>query len=559
MIWNTACPDWQKRIMEGRSLIPELPLFEDQRAKAIRIFKRLRIPDVHGTPTIGEAAGPWLFPIVEAIFGSYDSHLRRRMIQEYFWLIPKKNGKSSSAAAIMVEALILNDRPEGEFVLVAPTKEIANISLKQARGTIKIDPALEKTFQVIDHIKTIIHRRTGARLLIKAADTDVITGGKQIGTMIDELHVLASKHNAADIMIELRGALAARPDGFLIIVTTQSKAPPQGVFKTELQKARDVRDGKLELPLLPILYELPHELALDGGWKNKAYWPLVNPNLGRSVDEIFLERELLSAENEGIAKLTLFASQHFNVEIGLGLHADRWTGADFWLAQADHSLDLRQIMQRCEVITVGIDGGGLDDLLGLAVIGREIGTEKWLCWAHAYVHRSVLELRKSEAPKFLDFEKAGDLTIVDFMGDAFEDIAEIAEGIDQSGLLATVGLDPHGVSEIVTALDGKGIKGDDRIIGISQGYKLTGTIKSAEVKLSDGKLIHCGQELMTWCVGNAKVEPKGNAVIITKQASGRAKIDPLMAMLNAVALMGLNPQAWPSRSAYEDGHDLIVI
>ena len=65
----------------------------------------------------------------------------------------------------------------------------------------------------------------------------------------------------------------------------------------------------------------------------------------------------------------------------------------------------------------------------------------------------------------------------------------------------------------------------------------------AEGKLSDGVMVHGGQPLMAWCAGNAKVEPKGNATLITKQASGTAKIDPLMAGLNAVSLMALNPVA----------------
>jgi phage terminase large subunit-like protein len=91
----------------------------------------------------------------------------------------------------------------------------------------------------------------------------------------------------------------------------------------------------------------------------------------------------------------------------------------------------------------------------------------------------------------------------------------------------------------------------DRIIGITQGWKLTSPIKTAERKLAEGVLVHSGQPLMAWCVSNAKIVPSANAVLITKQASGTGKIDPLMAMLNAVYLMSLNPEPQNTKSFWE--------
>ena len=444
----------------------------------------------------------------------------------------------------------MNRRPEGEFLLVAPTKEIADIAFKQASGTIRIDPELTKLFHIQRHIRLITHRRTGAALQIKAADTDTITGSKALVTLIDETHVFAKRPRAADVFVELRGALAARPDGLLCQITTQSKEPPAGVFKAELEMARDVRDGKIALPLLPVLYELPHRLATDGGWKNRTYWPLVNPNMGRSVDAEFLAREVMKAEAQGPQALALIASQHFNVQIGQSLLGNGWAGAEFWESRTDPTLTLESILARCEVIVVGVDGGGLDDLFGFVTLGRDRDTKNWLCWSHAWCHSSVLTRRKSIAARLMDFAAAGELTIVDDRLDDVSSITAIIEQIRDAGLLGAVAADPYSLGGLVDALAEIDVATDNKLlVGIGQGIKLMNAIKTSERKLVDGTLWHSGSALMAWCVGNVKIEATNTAIRATKQNAGDAKVDVWFALMDAVEIMATNPDG--SGSIYD--------
>jgi phage terminase large subunit-like protein len=200
------------------------------------------------------------------------------------------------------------------------------------------------------------------------------------------------------------------------------------------------------------------------------------------------------------------------------------------------------VLRRADVVTVGIDGGGLDDLLGLSVIGRDAITRDWLLWSRAWAHPTVLERRKSEAARMQDFARDGDLRIVARLGDDVEEVADLVADIDRAGLLHAVGLDPVGIGGIVDALAERHITGD-RVVGIPQGWRISGAIKTLERKLGDTTVWHPGQAMMAWCVGNARLEPRGNAITITEQAAGKAKIDPLVAAFNAAELMSRNPEA----------------
>lgn len=516
----------------------------------MRIFSRLRVPDMPGTPRYGEISRPWVLDLVRAIFGSFDPRLKKRMLREFFLMVPKKNGKSAIAAAIIVTAAISNERPEAELLLIAPTKKIADIAYKQAAGIVRLDKELAKIFHCQTHLRQITHRNTGATIAIKAADTDVITGSKATYSLIDETHVFAERSRANEVFTEIRGALAARSDGFLLQITTQSKRPPVGVFETELKTARDVRDGKVQLPLLPVLYELPEPASADGGWMDEQTWPLVNPNLGASVDVDFLRDELVKAERNGAAELALLASQHFNVQIGLALRSDGWAGTRVWDRGIEHGLSLEKLLDRSEIVTVGIDGGGLDDLLGVAVIGRERGTKRWLSWAHALISDIGMERRKGNTEQYLKFERDGDLTRFAYVPPS-EEIADaenirfvvdLVRRIKDRGLLAQVGVDAAGIGAIVDALAAIGVTQDaEKLDAVRQGISLMGAIKTIEIKLADYSFRHGDSAMMRWCVGNLRIVPTPTAMRAARDESGYGKIDPLMALFNAAHLMALNP------------------
>ena len=538
--WTTSMPDWGDRIRTGKSIIPP-PIFPAEAEAALAVFKEFRIVDAPGSPRIGEACAPWVFDLAAALFGSYDAESGQSLIKEVFVLVSKKNSKSTIAGAIMLTALVRSWRQSAQFVVIAPTTEVATNAFSPARDMVAKDEELDDLIQVQSHIKTLTNRTTSATLKVLAADSNTVGGLKAVGVLVDELHLFGKVAQAENMFREAFGGLASRPEGWIIYLTTQSDEPPAGVFKQKLQYARDVRDGKIHDPaFLPVLFEFPDDMTASGQNLLLENMWMTNPNIGYSVDHDFLSREFKKAEAAGPESFRGFMAKHANVELGLNLRSDRWAGADFWEAQAKPAVTLQTILDECEVIDVGIDGGGLDDLLGFAVLGRKRDSHEWLVWTHAWAHPSVMERRKSEASRFIDFSKDGDLTLVKMIGDDVTDVAEIVAEIERSGLLDKIGVDPHGLGGIVEALHDLDIPAD-KIVGVSQGWKMTGAIKTSERKLAEGMMIHGGQPMMNWCVGNAKVEPKGNAISITKQAAGFAKIDPLMALFNAVSLMSLNP------------------
>ena len=560
--WSTACLDWQERIVARRSLIPVGPLFPDEAEAALAVFKSLHIVDLPGKPTFGEACAEWVFDFVRVIFGAYDHRQARRLIRKFLLLISKKNSKSTIAAGIMVTALIRNWRFQAELLILAPTIEVAGNSFDPAAGMVRHDPELNALLQVVDHQRLIKHRTTEAELKIVAADKDVVSGTKAGFVLVDELWLFGKRPAAKAMLREATGGLSSAREGFVVYLTTHSDEEPRGVFKDQLDHFRGVRDGLIDDPAsLGVLYEYPPAMLDRDAYLDPANFYVTNPNIGRSVHVDWLESELAQELRGAGEGLQVFLAKHLNVEIGTRLSRDRWTGAEFWDGAVDRTITVAELIRRCEVIVAGIDGGGLDDLLGLCLIGREKGSKRWLVWCHAWAWSIVWKRRQDivtkldelVAEKSLSRCEMADVAAIDLDGEETEEeltedirgVVDVLVKVRDAGLFPeehAIGLDPVGVTAIVDELARRDFA-DAQFSSIGQGYKLSSAVKGSARKLAARTMRHDGSALMRWCVGNAKMEPRGASAVAIVKTSAGAKIDPLAAMFNAVMLMTRNPEA----------------
>lgn len=557
-MWDLSCPDWETRIRERRSLIPDLQLNETEAAMGLAFYDQLPLPDGLDEMTLGKASGEWFRDIVRTVFGSWDAESRVRSIRDFFVMAPKGSSKTTYSAGLMLTAMLMNRRRNVDALFIGPTQSISDRAYDQAAAMVRKSPELLRRFQCIDHQKTIKDLDMDSELKVKTFALDVLTGAIVFFVLLDELHVLGTNQNTTKVLRQIRGGLDKTQEGALLITTTQSDEVPAGAFKDELMIARKIRNGdyrgKQIRPMLPVLYEFPSDIArqtkedraagIEPKWYDPDTWSMVMPNLSRSIHLRDLIPDWNSEREKGEKPIRIWASQHLNIEIGVGIENEGWGGAEFWDERGDKTLSLDELIRRSEVATVGIDGGGLDDLLGLCVIGRERDTRRWLIWTHAFANPKVEERRKKISAQLRQFESDGDLTFCGVPDDVNK-LAAVVARLSAAGLLPeknAVGFDPNNVGAIVEALAAEKIT-EDQLRRIKQGTSLSPAIWGIERKLSDGTAVHSGSALMGWAVSNVKIERKDNGDQATKRLAGAAKIDPFIAMLCAGILMSWNPVA----------------
>lgn len=509
-------------------MIPETKDPTGRGERAWQIMRRLPVTEgEHAGRRVGDTSPPWMPKLTRLIFGHTDE-AGRRVLREAFVAIGKKNAKTTFASAIGMTSLLLEEEQRAFVAMLAENRPQARLCFENMVHMVRADEELGERFEIVDHRHTLRYPRTGSRATAIAADMASLVGFNPSLGIVDELHLLGATPKGAALVNQIRTGSVARREPLLCSFSTAPTDRSAGIFESTMQKARRVIAGEeIDPRFFAWLCLIPDGLDPE----DPENWHWSNPSLGHtiSLQRLIDSRESAKYDPEA---LRTFNSQNLNILPDGSTAEGKWMAPAIWDEAADDTLSLQALIDECARIAIGTDAGGLDDPSAIAVLGETDGGQHML-WVMQWLSRQGYSKRKAVNP-YDKFIEAGELEIFDG-GDAdihgFGDVAKI---VAASRKLVGIGIDSYGASDVAGAVGGHGVE----VVAVPQSWKLTPAITWYERRMAAGTLRHCGSAMLSWNVGNAVVERRGNAKSISKATIvGPGKIDGLAAALTAAAVL----------------------
>ncbi len=518
------------------------------------------------------------------------------LLRKYWYLyleIPKKNGKSELAAGLGLYHLMGDGELNAEVYVCAADKDEAAIVFNAALFKVRTTPWLAKMvatgeLNITESRKLIELRRqqfaenggwewvTIGTMKVLSSEAHTKHGLKPSCVIFDELHAQPNR-DLWDIMTF--GAGSGRKQPAWIVLTTAGDDPDRASIGWEVhEKAVGVRDarklrkildeggdprqvlslrrvadddlpGKIEELLdkdlpnwMPVLYGLtamvgddPEDLEQVNIW-DEELWYACNPSLGKHLSIRTLRLEAKEARKSEAGE-KLFRWLRLNQWIAV--KAVGWLPLTLYdktqwgpSAKAERGALLDKLLgKRCYG---GVDLSSTTDLTAFVLFfPAQPGLDKAVWLAHIW--RSGQDVagaeRRDHAP-YRDWERAGFLTICE--GDVIDyaDVERtIAEAKDLYDLQA-VGFDPF-LSRTIT----------QRLMPIVDTIEIPQDMRNmspAMKEIKEGMLrhemLHVHNTCFRWTFGNVRIAVDGNENTKPMKNRSRGRIDPVVALIIAVAV-----------------------
>lgn len=247
----------------------------------------------------------WQRALVSLIFGVVDGE-GRRVFQEVFVVVSRKNGKSLLATAIAECVAFMDGEYGGEIYCIAPKLEQAGIVYDGIYQSIQAEPELKELVKKRRADVYIEESNTVMRpLAFSAKKSD---GFNPSCVIADEIASWQGDAGLKQYEV-LKSAFGARRQPLMVSISTAGYIN-DGIYDELMKRSTAFLNGdSRELHLLPVLYIIDDVEK----WQDINELEKSNPNLRVSVTAEFLQSEAIIAESS-MSKRAEFLTKYCNIK-----------------------------------------------------------------------------------------------------------------------------------------------------------------------------------------------------------------------------------------------------
>ena len=218
---------------------------------------------------------------IQALFGFVDRETGLRRYREAFFLVGRKNGKSTLLAGLALYMLIADGEGGAEVYSTATKYAQARLLFDECHNMVKQSPELSRHMK---KRKSDLYYVPGmSKLQPLSRNSDSLDGLNASFVIMDELHGVKDR-NLYEVM---RQSQSARCQPLLVMITTAGTVR-ECIFDDMYNHACAVADGAItDDTFLPILYELDRR----DEWMEPGAWMKANPSLGaiKKTDDLTIK------------------------------------------------------------------------------------------------------------------------------------------------------------------------------------------------------------------------------------------------------------------------------
>lgn len=256
----------------------------------------------------GELAGQyikfedWQIFIAANIFGWKRKATGKRRYTYADVFVPRKNGKTTFAAAVASYCLILDGEAGAEVYAAAVDREQAKICFEASKELLR-GSIFERLIKI--YTGSIVYGKAASSYKPLSKDSKNKDGLNPSCAVCDERHAWPTN----EIYEVLKTGVGARTQPLIFSISTAGNDTSLPYY-SDIQVLKDVMLGLKEKDNHFIMLYMPDD---EDEWSDPKTWHKVNPNFGISLSASYMENEFKEAQMRGGTTLAAFCTKNLNM------------------------------------------------------------------------------------------------------------------------------------------------------------------------------------------------------------------------------------------------------